>query len=227
MTIVSVIIPAFNAEHTLRETLESLRTQTTEVQDIIVVDDGSTDNTAALAQSFHGVTVIRQSNAGAAVAVNAGLRLAKGDYIGLLDADDLWLPHSVAFHLQQLQAKPQLDVSLGWVSEFICPSTLPEDATSFRPRPDQAAWLAGASLIKKKVFERVGHYDPAAKGYGWIDWVDRARSAGIQFGMGGEIVLRRRLHTGSLSTSEGTKNGQGILAAVRLTLARRRQGGAS
>ena len=227
MTTVSVIIPAFNAERTLRETLESVCAQTTQVQDIIVVDDGSTDNTAALAQSFHGVTVLRQSNAGAAAAVNAGLRVAQGDYIGLLDADDLWLPHTVACHVQKLQAQPELDVALGWVSEFICPSMSAADAASFRPRPDQAAWLAGAALIKQKAFEKVGHYDPAAKGYGWIDWVDRARSAGIHFGMGTDIVLRRRLHTGSLSTSEGTKNGQGILAAVRLSLARRRQGGAS
>ena len=227
MTTVSVIIPAFNAERTLRETLESLRAQTTHVQDIIVVDDGSTDSTAALAQSYSGVTVVRQSNGGAAAAVNAGLQLAKGDYIGLLDADDWWLPHSLAVHLHQLQAQPHLDVSLGWVSEFICPSMSPADAACFRPRPDQAAWLAGASLIKHKAFERVGHYDPATKGSGWIDWVDRARSAGIQFGMGSEIVLQRRLHTGSLSTSEGTKNGQGMLLAVRLALARRRQTGAS
>lgn len=227
MTTVSVIIPAFNAERTLRETLESLHAQTTHVHDIIVVDDGSTDGTAALAQSFSGVTVIRQSNAGAAAAVNAGLALAKGDYIGLLDADDLWLPHSISSHLQQLQSQPHLDVSLGWVSEFICPSMSAADAACFRPRPNQAAWLAGASLIKLKAFERVGRYDPAARGSGWIDWVDRARSAGIQFGMGSEIVLQRRLHTGSLSTSEGTKNGQGILSAVRLALARRRQTGAS
>lgn len=221
---ISVIIPAYNAARTLRETLDSVRAQTSPVHDIIVVDDGSTDNTASLAQSFAGVTMVRQSNAGPAAAVNAGLQIAQGAYIGVLDADDLWLPDSVACHLQQLQAQPHLDVSLGWVTEFICPSMSAADAASFRPRADQAAWLAGASLIKREAFERVGRYDPAAKGYGWIDWVDRARSAGIQFGMGREIVLKRRLHKGSLSTSTGTKGGQGILSAVRLALARRRQG---
>jgi glycosyltransferase involved in cell wall biosynthesis len=226
MNTVSVIIPAFNAERTLRETLDSVRAQTTAVQDIIVVDDGSTDNTAAIAQSISGVTVIRQNNAGPAAAVNAGLQLAQGNYIGLLDADDLWRPHSVSCHLRQLNEQPHLDVSLGWVTEFICPSMSAQDAASFRLRPDQAAWLAGASLVKKQAFEQVGPYDPAAKGHGWIDWVDRARNAGVQFGMANEIVLQRRLHKGSLSTSEGTKGGQAILSAVRLALARRRAGGA-
>lgn len=107
---VSVIIPAFNAEATLAETVRSVTAQTEERLEILVVDDGSTDGTAALAvalaRSEPRLTLIRQVNAGVAAARNAGLARARGDYVAWLDADDLWRPTKIEKQLAVFAAAP-------------------------------------------------------------------------------------------------------------------------
>lgn len=98
--LISVVIPAYNAENTLHETLVSVRAQTYTHLDIIVVDDGSTDRTLNIAEKHAGedgrVRIIRQQNGGVAAARNRGTAEAKGDYIAFIDADDLWLPEKLA-----------------------------------------------------------------------------------------------------------------------------------
>ena len=94
---VSVVIPAYNAERYLRETLESVLAQTYRDFEVVVVDDGSKDSTAAIAEGVGGpVRVIRQANAGPSAARNHGIREARGDLIAFVDSDDLWLPEKLA-----------------------------------------------------------------------------------------------------------------------------------
>jgi hypothetical protein len=114
--LVSVIVPAYNAESTLAATLQSVSVQSHTRLEIIVVDDGSTDATTDLAESIRQteprITLIRQANAGVAAARNAGLALAKGEYVSWLDADDLWHPTKLA---KQLEAIATAKVPLGFV----------------------------------------------------------------------------------------------------------------
>jgi glycosyltransferase involved in cell wall biosynthesis len=97
--LVSVVMPAYNAEHTIRSGLRSVLNQTFGQLDIIVVDDGSTDNTAAIAAAIAAadprVRVIQQTNAGVAAARNEGVLQAKGDLVAFIDADDLWHPAKI------------------------------------------------------------------------------------------------------------------------------------
>src|SRR5689334_7548849 len=99
MPMVSAVVPAYNAEATLRETLESVRSQTHERLEIIVVDDGSTDGTVAIVEAQQQIDprirLIRQKNAGVATARNAGAAAAKGAYLAPVDADDLWHPTKI------------------------------------------------------------------------------------------------------------------------------------
>src|SRR5438034_11633591 len=94
--LVSVVIPAFNASATIDETIRSVRSQSHRDLDIIVVDDGSIDDTVAIAQRHAAydsrIRIITQCNAGVAAARNAGWRAARADFIALLDADDLLTP---------------------------------------------------------------------------------------------------------------------------------------
>lgn len=104
--LVSVIIPAFNAGATIDETLRSVRSQSHDRLEIVVVDDGSTDDTLAIAERHAErdprITIIRQGNAGVAAARNAGWQAARADFIAFIDADDLWAPCKVERQLQAM-----------------------------------------------------------------------------------------------------------------------------
>lgn len=104
--LVSVVIPAYNASATIDETLRSVRSQSHELLEIHVVDDGSTDNTVMVAQKHADqdprIRIIRQDHAGVAAARNRGWQSARADFIGFVDADDLWAPTKVERELQAL-----------------------------------------------------------------------------------------------------------------------------
>jgi glycosyltransferase involved in cell wall biosynthesis len=106
--LVSVVIPAYNAAATLDETLRSVRSQTHQALEIIVVDDGSTDNTRAVAERHatvdHRVQIVTQDNAGVAAARNAGWNRARSELIAFIDADDLWAPTKIERQVQALLA---------------------------------------------------------------------------------------------------------------------------
>ena len=104
--LVSIVIPAYNAAKYIGETLESVRAQTFRDYEIIVVDDGSRDNSIGVAARFGGVICTRQSNRGAAAARNIGIHLARGKYVAFLDADDLWLPRKLEKQMAYCEANP-------------------------------------------------------------------------------------------------------------------------
>ncbi len=111
--IVSVIIPVYNAENTIERALHSVAVQTagTQVFEIIIINDGSTDRTGLLIEEYirknpgMDILLINQPNGGVSRARNTGLKIAKGDYIALLDADDEWLPQKTEKQLILLQDK--------------------------------------------------------------------------------------------------------------------------
>jgi teichuronic acid biosynthesis glycosyltransferase TuaG len=121
MTTFSVIIPVYNAEAYIGQTLTSVFAQSFSDFEVIVVDDGSTDNTADRVQTFANQATLRylyQANAGPAAARNAGLTLARGQFIAFLDADDLWHPGKLEAHFQRLQNEPTLGISFNWFEVF-------------------------------------------------------------------------------------------------------------
>ncbi len=117
--LVSVIIPAYNAARFIAETLASAQAQTWPNLEIIVVDDGSTDETAAIVEAAAAtdprITLIRQANAGVAAARNRAIVNAKGEYVAPLDADDLWHPENVQAQVEALeQAGPRAVLAYAW-----------------------------------------------------------------------------------------------------------------
>ena len=106
----SVVIPAYNKAGTIRATLRSVLGQTVQDLEILVVDDGSTDETRAMVETFgHGVRVLAQRQAGVSAARNHGIREARGEYVAFLDADDLWLPRKLEAQVALLRREPRLD----------------------------------------------------------------------------------------------------------------------
>jgi glycosyltransferase involved in cell wall biosynthesis len=117
---VSAIIPTYNRAQFLPRALGSVLAQTQPVNEIIVVDDGSTDNTAEVIAAYgNSVRYLRQHNAGAGAARNHGLREARCDYVAFLDSDDLWVPEKTALQLAFLQSNPGVDFLFGDMANFI------------------------------------------------------------------------------------------------------------
>jgi glycosyltransferase involved in cell wall biosynthesis len=118
--LVSILIPAYNSERWLAETLSSALDQTWPRKEIIVVDDGSLDRTFEVASSFsaRGVKVVKQANGGAPAARNAALTLAQGDYIQWLDADDLLHPEKITRQMQRASANHMTLLTSAWGKFF-------------------------------------------------------------------------------------------------------------
>jgi glycosyltransferase involved in cell wall biosynthesis len=112
VTSVSVVIPAFNATETLAATIDSVLAQTRQPLEVIVVDDGSTDATAEIAERFGPpVTCVRMPNAGVSRARNTGIERSTGDYVAFVDADDLWRPEKLERQLEALAKDERAEVS--------------------------------------------------------------------------------------------------------------------
>lgn len=106
----TVVIPAYNAARTLDEAIRSVLAQTVAASDILVIDDGSTDDTADIAARYGGtVRVIRQGNAGAAAATTVGFRNVSAPFVAGLDADDIWLPEKAERQLERFARGPHVD----------------------------------------------------------------------------------------------------------------------
>src|SRR5919112_3168501 len=114
VALVSVIIPSYNHAHYLGEAIESVLSQSYRNFEIIVVDDGSTDNTSEVASHYEEVRLVRQENRGLAGARNSGLAEAEGEYLVFLDADDRLLPRALEVNLTELAAHPQCALVAGY-----------------------------------------------------------------------------------------------------------------
>ncbi len=193
---VSVVIPARDAELYLAEAIESILGQTLPPAQVIVVDDGSRDGTAEIAEGFGpAVTVLRRKRNGVGAALNSGLSVAKGEEIAFLDADDIWTPRKIERQRATLDAEPEIDMVFGRVEQFISPDLSPKEKAELRPPVGSLPGkVKGTMLIRRPALERVGAFDTSWKLADFVDWYTRARGVGLRERMLGEVLLRRRLH---------------------------------
>ena len=191
---VSVVVPAWNALPFLVEACRSALDQRPAPAEVIVVDDGSTDGSADAVRALPGVTCLAQANAGAASARNRGIAAATGTHLAFLDADDLWLAGTLARLLEAQQAHPEAHVAAGRLELFADPS----HAGAFVPPPaDLRGIVFGSFLIRRENFLRVGPFDASLRAGELMEWVARAREAGLVIAHIDAVVLRRRVHAGN------------------------------
>ena len=217
----TVVIPAYNAAGTLREALESVLRQTVCPREIVVVDDGSTDETAAVAASMPGhVTVVRQDNAGPGAATTAGFRRVATPFVATLDADDLWLPEKIARQAARFEEDP------GLAAVFTLARLFADGET---PDPDGAGavrrlWTRTTLLFRTEAARAVGDVVDLPGRLGeMIDWLARSRDLGQRHAMLEEILALRRIRPGSLSHGRDPERSRGYLVAVHAALERRKR----
>jgi glycosyltransferase involved in cell wall biosynthesis len=219
---VSVIIPTYNCASFLPDAVASIRMQRYEPLEIIVVDDGSTDQTEDVARALEGAELryLRQENRGPAAARNAGLAVARGDVIGFLDADDLWPAHKVARQLEVLIEDPAADVVHGRTQALVLVAVAADGARRFEPFAEP--WYAtqlGSALYRREIYARVGGFDPALEPSEDFDWFLRAREGGAKVVRTPETALLYRFHTSNLTRGAGSLN---LLTTIKRSLDRRR-----
>lgn len=210
MPLISVVIPVYNGEKTIRETIESVINQTFEDFELIVIDDGSQDSTLEIVKSIPDsrLKVFSFPNAGLAASRNRGIKLACGDYISFIDADDLWIPDKLESQLQALQDNPQAAVAYSWtdcIDEF---GDFSRRGNHITIQGNVYAQLLltdfienGSNLlIRAQAFQKVGYFDeslPAAED--WDMWLRLA--ANYEFVVVPSVQVLYRLSASSMSAN--------------------------
>lgn len=227
----SVIIPCYNAETYICATIESVLAQDESDIEIIVVDDGSRDRSVELVRAtFPGVNVVQQANQGVAAARNNGLRLAQGEWIAFVDADDIWLPGKLAAQFALLAASPSCRMSYcawqEWHSSIVRPDAA-YLADIERGAQDRLRWqgpsgwiypqlLYGCKvwtstvLAHRSLFDEIGVFDTSLRiGEDYDLWLRASRVTQI-LRVGRPYALYRR-HPDSITKSRQTKNYRAIV----------------
>jgi glycosyltransferase involved in cell wall biosynthesis len=220
---VSVVIPLFELADYVGEAIDSLLAQTRPIFEIIVVDDGSTDGGAEIAESYGAIVrVVRQEHKGIGAARNHGARIATGDLITFLDADDVVPVDRFARQVAALEAQPDVDGVFGGVEEFSDEHGVPLGGPLRAPRTSQVARLPGTMLLRRAAFDRVGPYDETLKRSEGIDWQARSTDVGLVLLPIAGVVLHRRLHGRNNGMRELDSLGE-YARTLKSVLDRRRQ----
>jgi glycosyltransferase involved in cell wall biosynthesis len=200
MSTVSAIITTYNSGALLEEALASVLAQTCPPDEILVVDDGSSDDTAARMSRFGArVRYHWQPNAGTSEARNTGWRLAKSPWIAYLDADDLWLPEKLEHQLASLADHPETEAVFGLMQNFAQPGCEHQfDVEKNLLNQWVPGWIPGTGLIQRAVVARHG-FNPGLTWCEILDWIIRLREAGTKMTMLEIPFMRRRLHQANKS----------------------------
>lgn len=220
----SIIIPVYNAENYIQETIQSVLNQTYRPVEIIVVDDGSTDQSAENIRQFQQSEVKYhfQSNLGAASARNRGIELAQGEFLGFLDADDLWLPKKLELQMRSFQKHPELDMVFGHIKQFRSQElNAVEHWEAVLEKKDIPGISVCTMLIKMKSFQRIGLFEIQWRVGEFLDWYTKAKEAGLKSHMLKEIVTMRRIHTDNIGVRERQAQAD-YLHILKKTIDRRR-----
>jgi glycosyltransferase involved in cell wall biosynthesis len=216
---VSVVIPAYNCARYLPETIESALSQTLPPLEVIVIDDGSTDDTAEVLARYEGrIRYAHQRNMGISAARNAGIRLARGTLIAFLDADDIWLPSMLA---QECDALSRTGAGVAHAGFYNWDSTTDE---KFPPARDNSLFdgycyrkffwnetgdPASAYMVRRSCFDAVGLFDEAIPGGCCEDlemWTRLARRFPFTY-INAPLVLRRQHASNITRNSERIAEG--------------------
>lgn len=224
---VSVVVPIYNGVRYLNEAIQSILAQIEAPREIILVDDGSTDDSPALIQRIAASAPIPlryalQANHGTAAARNRGIELAASPLIAFLDQDDLWLPEKLCRQCDLLRRQPAAGYSITQV-EFFMDGDGPQPAwvRTKRFEGPQPGYLPSCLLVRRSTFTQVGVFDPALRNGSDTDWFARVRDAGVDVAIAPEVLVRYRVHSGNQSQFV-RENQRDLYEVARKALQRKR-----
>lgn len=224
---VSCIIPAYNAARFISEAIESVHAQRVPVAEIVVVDDGSTDDTVHVVQQLgKGVRVVTQQNAGPGAARNHGLRESTGNFVAFLDADDLWTPEKLAVQLNRFAERPDLEVCFGDLFNFRTAQTdgkFRDGHTEVTDWP-RVPFSPCTLLARRSAFETIGPFDETLRRGEDTEWFVRMMMRKVPYEVLKDVILWRRVHDQNL-TLENPPGPQDVIRVLKMVMDRRRAEG--
>ena len=218
---ISVVIPCYNGARFLRESLESVRAQTRPPEQVIVVDDGSTDDSAEIAARTRGVELIRQANLGACLARNAGLARATGELLVFHDADDRLLPHALEIGAAALEARPECAFVFGFNRKILADGRAPEeparaplgDASYLHTLEGETLVPPGAAMFRRaRVAAAGGFRDGTFPTEDYDLYLRVSREAEIH--CHNQVVVEYRAHGGNATSAGSSRTLRSVLRVL-------------
>ncbi len=212
--LVSVIMAAYNAAEHIDEALQSALDQDWRPLEVVVVDDGSTDDTAAIVRRYPEVVYVHQANAGPSAARNAAVERSTGAFVANFDSDDLLPPTRVSDQVGYLLAHPEVGAVFGRQEWINAPEWMTRDAVY----GDVDGIPLSSVMFRRDVFFELGGYDTSFVHGEDMDVLVRMRERGIEYHVIPEIVLYRRYQVSSLTGGRPTH--EPLLRSLRAKLER-------
>lgn len=220
--LVSVILPVFNGEAFLLETLQSVFRQDYSPLEVIVVDDGSADGSGEICEAFSGLRYIHQQNQGVAMARNRAIEDSTGEFLAFLDQDDRFTPDKISKQVSYLVDHPEIDFVLANEHLFLEGEIeRPSWLKSALLENDHAGYHLGTALIRRTAFDAVGLFDPQYRIGSDSDWFFRAKDAGLASTILTDVLLLKRVH-GKNESAHVQQSSQDLLRQIRQSLKRRK-----
>ena len=210
----------YNGARFVAEALASIHAQTVRAAEIIVVDDGSTDDGPRIVAADPAVRLIRKPHSGIGDTVNAGVAAARGDLVAFLDNDDRWLPDKTALQIAALDRDPGLAMAFGHGRRFL-DTQAGERVLDVRPAVSRCA-----GLFRRAALAAVGGFG-VGQTHEFMAWMLAAGDAGLRHAILPEVVFERRIHDANHGVMHAADQRRTYFATLKAALDRRRLRAAS
>jgi glycosyltransferase involved in cell wall biosynthesis len=226
----SCIVPTFDAAEHLAGALECILGQTRPPTEVVVVDDGSSDDTVAIARSWGDpVRVVEQPTGGPAATRNRGAAEATGDLLAFLDPDDRWLPHKLEVQVAHLTAEPDAGGCVSRVRQ-VWADGFDAEAAHYAAHPRMAddgvpGYATTSLLVRREAWAEVGPLDVDRWYSDATEWFVRARDRGVRIDLLDDVLTLHRLHDGNLTRRRSADSADEFLDLVHERLRARRAAG--
>ena len=222
---ISIIMPVKDGEKYLKEALQGIQKQNMDTE-IIVVNDGSSDNTEQIAKDFGCVVITKEKSEGPVKAKNDALKIAKGDYIMFHDGDDIMNDNVLLKMYEELERDTSIFAVMAKVKDFISPDIPEEEKQKTVVKADAYYGLfTGAILIRKEVFDIIGFFNESIKAGEIIDWQGKMDSFGLKIKKLDLISTQRRLHVSNFGKTQQKTEFKDYAALLRARIMAKTQSG--